>query len=198
MDYDYILNIAKKMIPTNKVLPLFRVDPCDYEVGSDILPKGTYQEKMCEKQLMIEESLSRTNPFADRFQRKDCVFLFDDIKNAILFWKKKNVNVNIYKVHIELDNILHRGDMNYLDFLQEVVRNAKGDSTVLDSYSKRYWDTDFASASPCFEYLVGKASVEEIVVKRGSEDAQNLIAEIKGFTHVQLTDKYKELVNRYY
>lgn len=96
MDYSQILKIAEQS--TVKPTPLFRVDGRPFRVGDIIKPQGNYQEKMDKEQQRIEESLSRTCNLSEGLQRKDCVFVFDDLKNALLFWSKQSVKPNIYKV----------------------------------------------------------------------------------------------------
>ena len=183
-----------------KPLPLFRVDSYQYKSGDTILPKGTYQAGMDEARQRIEESLARTNTLESGVQRKDCVFLFDDLKNALLFFKNKTEKANLYKVIIDSHDFVYKGDMNYLDFLLEVVHNTRGedDKLILDAYAKKYWKVGFGCASPCYELLFKKATVEELVIAASSVEAQHFYLEIKTNLYVHITDTYKALVEKYY
>lgn len=186
----------------SKQIPLFRVDPVAYEIGDEIFPQGNYQEGMGKDQLRIESSLERTNMRTNGIQRKDSVFLFDDIKNALLFWSKKKgpVKPNIYRMSFSPDDFLYKGDMNYLDFILEIVRHTKeeDDKQVLDNYSKMYWDPGFGCVSPCYELMVRKATVEELIMASNSEESQRFSMELNKNSYVQLTDTYKNLVKKYY
>ena len=197
VDYNKILELAKEYMA--KPMPLFRVDERGFQVGDTIEPQGDYQERMGEEQQRIEWSLTRTRRIGGGVQRKNCLFLFDDIKNALIFWYKKKGKANLYRLSVQ-DEIIHRGDMNYLDLLNEIARNTKEDDDqhILDTYSKRYWDHNFATASPCYELLFPKAIVEEVVVEGNSKEAKMLCCEIRDKVYVQLTKLYKSLVNMYY
>lgn len=183
-----------------KPLPLFRVDSYQYKSGDTILPKGTYQAGMDEARQRIEESLARTNTLESGVQRKDCVFLFDDLKNALLFFKNKTEKANLYKVIIDFSDFVYKGDINYLDFLLEVVHNTRGedDKLILDAYAKKYWEVGFGCTSPCYELLSKKATVEELVIAANSVEAQRFCLEIKTNIYVHITDTYKALVEKYY
>lgn len=183
-----------------KKIPLFRVDPTHYKIGDIITPMGNYQEKIGIEQQRIEDSLSRTSLLNSGVQRKSCVFLFDDLKNALLFLKNKTPKANLYKVSVRPEDFLYKGDMNYLDFLLEIVRNTKeeDDKQILDLYTKKYWEVGFGCASPCYELLVKKATIEERVMAANSEESQRFYLEFNKDSYVHLTNTYKALVGKYY
>lgn len=179
---------------------LFRVDPVAYNVGDLILPQGNYQDGIAVEQKRVEKSLVRTNSLESGLQRKDCVFVFDDLKNALLFWSKKAGKANLYKVGVETSDFVHKGDMNYLDFLLEIVKESDetNDEIFLDLFSKRYWQVGYGCVSPCYEIMARKVKVEEIVIEANSKMAYRIMAEINTKKYVHLTDTYKSLVNKYY
>ena len=194
MDYDEILKVAKEM--KAKQMPLFRVDARIFDSGDIIVPQSNYQAQMDEHQLRIEASLTRTRT-DNKVERTHCVFLFDDIKNTLLFWSKKQGKANVYKVKVKGKDFVHKGDMNYLDFLMEVARNTE-DEQVLDSYTKKYWENGFGCISPCYELLVKETVVQEVLLDGNSEYARKLCEEIKKVKYVQCTNAYKVLVNKLY
>lgn len=95
---------------------------------------------------------------------------------------------------------MFKGDMNYLDFLLQVVRKTKesDDATILDPYSADYWSNAFGCASPCYELLFREVAVQEVIIKSDSDEANKFEQEMICHTYVQLTDTYKNLVNKYY
>lgn len=194
MSLNELLEVAKKL--KEEGMPLFRVDDRYFKPSDVITPQGSCQAQMDKHQLRIEASLKRTCT-KNKIERKDCVFLFDDIKNALLFWSKESKKANIYKVGIKYEDIIFKGDMNYLDFLMEVARNTE-DEQVLDSYTKKYWENGFGCISPCYELMVKKAVVQEVLLDGNSEYARKLREEIKKVKYVQCTNAYKVLVNKLY
>lgn len=194
MDYDEILKVAKEM--KAKQMPLFRVDARIFDSGDIIVPQSNYQAQMDEHQLRIEASLTRTRT-DNKVERKHCIFLFDDIKNALLFWSKKQGKANVYKVEVKGKDFVHKGDMNYLDFLMEVARNTE-DEQVLDSYTKKYWEDGFGCIAPCYELMVKETVVQKVLLDGNSEYARKLCEEIKKVKYVQCTNTYKVLVNKLY
>lgn len=171
-------------------LSLFRVDKRKIKIGEFILPNNEYFSHLDADREKIEESLMRTSPIPD-INRENILFLFDDLKNALKYWQKIGLSANLYEVVLEDEPVLFKADMNYLDVLLLIERKFK-DETILDCFSKKYWEYGFGFFSPCFEILVRKAKVKNVIVEGASEQAKKLAEDIEKNTYIQNTDFYKE------
>lgn len=188
--YNNILNVAKEMKASP--LSLFRVDKRKFEVGNIIRPNGEYYTHLDAVRRKVEDSLSRTN---SNIERNNILFLFDDIKNALIFWRKIGESANIYEVKLTGEQVLHKADMNYLDVLSLIERELKDDKK-LDCFSEKYWGNESGLFSPCYELLVREAKVKKIIVEGSSEQAKELLNDIKKNTYIQNTDFYKDFYSQ--
>lgn len=155
-------------------MKLFRVESSEHllTIGSNIKSSGHYRKYLQEANddkakllTIIEDSLDATNNIGG-FIRRDCLFAFGELKDALIF--SANIyrgNAQIYGVSASWGSILHKGDMNLLDLLAMSVENNNGEDCIkmLKVYCVKYWDKMSRTHSPCFEYLLKDANVEKLI-----------------------------------
>ena len=171
-------------------LSLFRVDKRKIKEGDFILPNNEYFSHLAVDRERVEKSLIRANPNPN-IKRENVLFLFDDIKNALIYWQKIGISANLYEVVLEGEPVLHKADMNYLDVLLLIEQKLK-DEKLLDKFSEKYWECGFGLFSPCYEILVKKAKVKNVIVEGSSELANKIMRDINKNIYIQNTDFYKD------
>ncbi|MBQ9546385.1 MAG: hypothetical protein IJU90_03765 [Bacteroidales bacterium] len=192
-------NIAKdalRVMQNQLHRPYFRVDSRIFKSTEKINPQACYQANLDAKRLCVERFLEQTN--CKCVQRKDCVFVFDDILNALRFWKKQGMKDNIYQVGINADNFIHKGDMNYLDFLLNVLPFSEKEDKENEKIALKYWEDDFCCFSPCYEIMAKEVVVSEVVLQAGTEYAEKIREDIGSSLDIHLSKSYMDLVNKYY
>ena len=110
---------------------LYRVDKRKFEIGEEIQPNTDFEQHLDDESMKVEDILNATRPNIP--ERKDCLFLFFELSAALNFFKKYGG----YVYGVEPQNIYHRGDMNKLDNLLDLVRFA-GDNDILTTASIYY------------------------------------------------------------
>ena len=153
---------------------LYRVDKRKFEIGEEIQHNTDFEQYMDEESMKVENILNANRP--DQIPvRKDCLFLFFELSAALNFFKKYGG----YVYGVEPQKIYHRGDMNKLDNLLDLVRFTD-DEDILTAAGNEYWKGGTHTFMPCYEYLVKSCIVRKCLVKP---------SELKSFTdNFKITD----------
>lgn len=113
------------------------------------------------------------------------MFLFFELSAALNFFRKYGGYV--YEVEVDCHDIYHRGDMNKLDNLLDLVRFTD-EVDILTAAGNEYWKGGTHTFMPCYEYLVKSCIVRKCLVEP---------SELKSFTDnfeitnsVERTDLY--------
>ena len=148
---------------------LYRVDKRYFEVGAEIQPQTIFEQYMDEESMRVENILNANRP--DQIpERKDCLFLFFELSAALNFFRKYGGYV--YEVGIDCHAIYHRGDMNKLDNLLDLVRFTD-EVDILTAAGNEYWKGGTHTFMPCYEFLVKSCIVRKCLVEP---------SELKSFT----------------
>jgi putative toxin-antitoxin system protein len=171
-------------------MKLYRVDKRLYDVGAEILPDTHYSQEFNKEDKGILEKLLDDKKHITR-TRKECLFLFNSLYHALIFFSK--YGGYIYEVAPEQE--LFRGDMNKLDNILDALRFCGEDG--IDSFVNEYWKDGTHTFSPCYEVLCKKA----IVIKRIELEItkEDFYRELKNAGNcVEQTRTYHELFNEQY
>lgn len=144
---------------------LYRVDKRKFEIGEEIQPQTDYVQYMDEESGKVENILNATRPELIP-KRKDCLFLFFELSAALNFFKKYGGYVYV----VEPITIYHRGDMNKLDNLLDLVRFTD-DEDILRAAGNEYWKGGTHTFMPCYEYLVRSCVVKKCLVEPSELDS---------------------------
>lgn len=162
---------------------LYRVDKRKFEIGEEIQPNTDFEQHLNDESIKVEYLLNATRPGIP--ERKDCLFLFFELSAALNFFRKYGGYV--YEVEVDCHDIYHRGDMNKLDNLLDLVRFTD-DVEILTAAGNEYWKGGTHTFMPCYEYLVKSCIVRKCLVEP---------SELKSFTDnfeitnsVERTDLY--------
>lgn len=148
---------------------LYRVDKRYFEVGAEIQPQTNFEQYMDEESMKVENILNANRPVQIPL-RKDCLFLFFELSAALNFFRKYGGYV--YEVRVDCHAIYHRGDMNKLDNLLDLVRFTD-DVDILTAAGNEYWKGGTHTFMPSYEYLVKSCIVRKCLVEP---------SELKSFT----------------
>ena len=148
---------------------LYRVDKRYFEVGAEIQPQTNFEQYMDEESMKVENILNANRPVQIPL-RKDCLFLFFELSAALNFFRKYGGYV--YEVEVDCHDIYHRGDMNKLDNLLDLVRFTD-EVDILTAAGNEYWKGGTHTFMPCYEYLVKSCIVRKCLVEP---------SELKSFT----------------
>lgn len=162
---------------------LYRVDKRKFEIGEEIQPNTDFEQHLNDESIKVEYLLNATRPGIP--ERKDCLFLFFELSAALNFFRKYGGYV--YEVEVDCHDIYHRGDMNKLDNLLDLVRFTD-EVDILTAAGNEYWKGGTHTFMPCYEYLVKSCIVRKCLVEP---------SELKSFTDnfeitnsVERTDLY--------
>lgn len=147
---------------------LYRVDKRKFEIGEEIQPNTDFEQHLNDESIKVEYLLNATRPGIP--ERKDCLFLFFELSAALNFFRKYGGYV--YEVRVDCHAIYHRGDMNKLDNLLDLVRFTD-DVEILTAAGNEYWKGGTHTFMPCYEYLVKSCIVRKCLVEP---------SELKSFT----------------
>ena len=153
-------------IKINRLCNLYRVDKRKFEIGEEIQPNPDIEQHLDDESMKVEDILNATRP--DIPERKDCLFLFFELSAALNFFKKYGG----YVYGVEPQKIYHRGDMNKLDNLLDLVRFTD-EVDILTAAGNEYWKGGTHTFMPCYEYLVKSCIVRKCLVEP---------SELKSFT----------------
>lgn len=137
---------------------IFRVDERKYQVGDTIMPKTSFEETMQDEKKEMEDLLNRSRP-ENVPERKQCLFLFQDLICALRFYSK--YGGIIYGVSVK-EPPYFRGDMNKLDNILDIFRFSDDNDLRLAAVNE-YWKAGTHTFNPSYEILVSSACVEKIL-----------------------------------
>lgn len=145
---------------------MYRVDRKPYQVG-DIIKQNTesYQESenFTDEKKRIEKILSEEKPESIKVERKEGLFIFSGLSDAIRLCMVMT-NSKIYEVQSTEDTTCyHRGDMNFT----EIMKSVKNQDS-LKELSKLYW-TGKKTFKPSWEMLVNEVEVTSILLNNENE-----------------------------
>ena len=150
---------------------MYRVDRRKFNLKEVILPSpNSYQEKgrLHANGVIIEEALESTRPESKLYKRKDGLFVFRDLCDAVAFHQVMR-DSNIYKVESTPDTLLfHRGDMNFTELMNHMI----SDKISLESLAKLYWQSK-KTFKPCWEMLFNEVKVKAILDTAGLKSEYN-------------------------
>ena len=103
--------------------------------------------------------------------------MFDDLESAKDFLKcEDSTDAQIYRVNIDED--LHRGDMNWTNEIEDRIRRQEEDGEdlrePLDMLIEYYWAKQAVNNQPVWETLCRSAIVEEIVMNAAECEAHRV------------------------
>lgn len=147
---------------------LYRVDKRKFEIGEEIQPNTDFEQHLNDESIKVEYLLNATRPGIP--ERKDCLFLFFELSAALNFFRKYGGYV--YEVRVDCHAIYHRGDMNKLDNLLDLVRFTD-EVDILTAAGNEYWKGGTHTFMPCYEFLVKSCIVRKCLVEP---------SELKSFT----------------
>lgn len=142
----------------------YRVDSQFLSDGEIITPNGKYWEHLDEKQKSIEECFEQNRKCCD-ISRKEALFLFEDITNAIFFCSEKSESF-LYLAEIESKNCFFRADMNLIDYCS--ISMSEQEKLV-----GKYWNGEKLVGIPCHEFLAKEAKI--IRKLTSSEECRKLV-----------------------
>ena len=165
---------------------IFRVDKRKYQVGDTIMPKTSFEETMQDEKKEMEDLLNKSRP-ENVPERKQCLFLFQDLICAFRFYSK--YGGTIYGVSLE-ERPYFRGDMNKLDNILDVFRFTD-DYYLREAVVNEYWKEGTHTFNPCYEILVSSACVKKII---DDSSLCELKSEINDYGSIENTPTYKSLI----
>lgn len=172
-------------------MKLYRVDSRKFNSGDTITPNTSFEEKLQDERMELESMLNECKPCGVP-DRKDCLFLFQELICALKFYSKYGYNGHIYEV-IVIDP-LFRGDMNKLDNILDIYRFTEDNDlrrTAVNEYRKDGTHTFY----PCYEVLALKAIVNRII----DIDAEAFKKEMRDTCNiVEHTSTYRSAFNQVY
>lgn len=81
-----------------------------------MLPEGTYQDYLKPNGKAMERALEHARPTDIKPNRKNCLFIFEDLKEVERYWSPHDGSY-LYEVEIEEGAVLHCGDMQLTDLI---------------------------------------------------------------------------------
>ena len=168
---------------------VYRVDAREFSVGDIITnSNGEYQGKFKGEKQIREDFLRRTSP-ENTPSRSHVLFLFINLSDAIRFWKR--YGGNIYVV-LSQGVVYHRGDMNKLDNLLDIIRFSENEDLYV-SAANEYWKPGTHTFSPAYELLCESAEVLKLILTE--EDRASFEKELAAKTYIERTPTYLRLLN---
>ena len=164
---------------------LYRVDKRYIEVGTEIQPQTNFEQHMNEESMKVENILNATR-LEHIPVRKNCLFLFSELSAALNFFRKYGGYV--YEVEVDCLDIYHRGDMNKLDNLLDLVRFTENED-ILTAAGNEYWKEGTHTFMPCYEYLVKSCIVKKCVVEPSEQESFR--SNFKMTDSIERTDLYQ-------
>lgn len=155
---------------------MYRVDRRQYNIG-DIIepPDNSYQndDSFNVDKEKLELILEEEKPNTITISRKNGLFIFPELSDAIRF-SCVMTESKIYKVErIPDTSFFHRGDMNLTEVMSKVI----GNDEVLRALAQSYWKSE-KTFKPCWELLIDKVQVSKIIIG-DNENRKMLCADFK-------------------
>lgn len=172
-------------------MKLYRVDSRKFNKGDIITPNTTFEDKLQGERLEVESMLNECKPCAVP-DRKDCLFLFQELICALRFYSRYGYDGPIYEV-IAIQPMF-RGDMNKLDNILDIYRFTE-DNDLRRAAVNEYWKEGTHTFYPCYEVLACSAQVNRIIeidsekFKKEMHDTCNI---------VECTPTYRLVFNQVY
>lgn len=130
----------------------YRVDKRECKINDSIEATGEYFSALDNKRTTIEYLLENYRP-ERLISRQEALFVFNDIKDAVMFCSKIQGSY-VYLVQPIYTNNMHRADMNIVELLYKLQNQ---DEKI--TWAKNYWNGESIIGSPCYEYLFYSAKV---------------------------------------
>ena len=137
---------------------MYRVDKRKFCIGEFIRPTGKYMCDLTPTGSKIEKTLESSRPSSNP-SRSNALFLFENYCEALKYWSKQK-NGTFYEVKAECI-LSHKYDMN-------ITEKMYSSSDAWEIFSSNYWN-GLPSGEPCWEFLVSKATVIDIISKSEQE-----------------------------
>ena len=168
-------------------MTLYRVDKRKFKIDDVISPETSFETTMQDESKEMENLLNELRPTGIP-ERKDCLFLFQDLICALRFYSK--YGGTIYGV--EPLHCYFRGDMNKLDNILDMFRYSE-DENLRKTAVNEYWKAGTHTFNPCYEILASRARVKRIVCN--NDLFQNIREEIGiNGNSIEHTSIYKTLL----
>lgn len=168
---------------------MYRVDARLFNCGDEILPQTTYNSKLEDEKIEMEEALNTQRP-PRMPERKDCIFLFDSLLCALTFMVRYGGNL----YWVELRGIFYRCDMNKLDNILDVFKFTEKNNDLRETVVREYWKPHTHTFMPCYEYLVPSAVVRDILLT--SDSLEVFHEEVNMCKSIELTPTYRRLLEK--
>lgn len=162
----------------------YRVDKRSFKYDDIISPDTTFEEKMDDLQLEVEECLDRFKPSTVP-DRRDCLYLFCKLSSAFLFCSK--YGGFIYEVSVDVDDVYYKSDMNLLDIVYQVFALTKNEE-IRAGAVRKYWEEGSHTFQPCYEILARQAVVKSILYN-GEKDRAKII-----YANIESSHIYREIM----
>jgi hypothetical protein len=133
----------------------FRADKRPFKSGDPIGTAGEFMSKHPEKGKLAEAALEKSRP-RKKPKRQECLMLFEDEECARDHWAKM-ADGRLYRVEIDDDDILHRGDMKLVDAIGETL--SKSAAADVSKEMTKYWNGE--DCGGCMETLARHGVVLE-------------------------------------
>lgn len=168
---------------------LYRVDKRKFQVGEEITPNTSFEEILQDEKREMEKLLNQQRPSGIP-ERKQCLFLFQDLICALRFYSK--YGGFIYGVSVK--EPYFKGDMNKLDNILDLFRFTDNYDLQMTAVNE-YWKDGTHTFSPCYEILAASAYVESILAE------ENLLSKLKqeliyAGNSIEKTATYKSLLQK--
>lgn len=174
---------------------MYRVDRRTYSQNDTILPQeNSYQESenFDEEKQKLENILCEERPDDKKdAERKTGLYIFAELSDAIRFCFIMS-NSKIYKVEpLEDTTCYHRGDMNWTEIMNEFLENDQTSQQI----ARLYWEGQ-KTFKPCWEMLVNKIKVTNIIVGDNTSRSHLCRAYQTANGNVEQMDIYIETLNQ--
>ena len=175
----------------------FRVDKRDFKV-SEIIPPNpeNYQDTAnFSNDKKIIESIFEENKPDHICSRRDCLFLFQELYDAIKFWIKLKGG-KLYLVEVEEADFILKSDMIYTEIIKNLTLPQNIDEAK--EIVKKYWSGGLPTFKNCWEVMVRKAKVikllcvdEEVRLNSKKQYSKLIVEDIDIYRNI-LFDLYKK------
>lgn len=133
---------------------LYRVDRRNYKKQDEIFATGEYFNALSQDKIIVENYLEQIRP-QHIISRRDALFVFDDIRDAVKFCSKIHGSY-IYAVLPRNTEGMHKADMNIVELIHKLKNH---DEQLI--WARNYWNVECVVGYPCYEYLISSAIVQK-------------------------------------
>lgn len=133
----------------------YRADRRHIEAGKEMPPGGDHRDRSNDNVKRAEDVL---RPYHSKgARRKNCVFVFEDQKEARNYYETKP-GLYLYKLCVAEEDIIHRGDLTHIDDIGRAIKAGREYESLMKA-----WVDGMPSSDPRYETLAEKATVVEIL-----------------------------------